>query len=97
VAWDYESNMDLLGVLYARPDRYKGQDCMVFVLELLDSLTCKLLRRIRLDHLDDILSDCFSRISLKLDADLCIISIGSGIDYEGHIRVYRFTRPSDTK
>ena len=60
---------------------------MMFVLELLDSPTSdKIVKTSEgfgwiMLHLDDILSDCFSRISLKLDADLCMASIGSGTAY----------------
>ena len=91
MAWDYESNMDILGVVYARPDRYEGRDNMVLVLELLDSPSCRLLRRVKLDQLPVATPDHYSEITLKLDGDLCVVSI-EGKNSKGHIRVYRFNR-----
>ena len=91
MAWDYESNMNILGVLYARLDRYKNQDNMVLILELLDSSSCRLLRRTKLDQLPETTPDYFMGISLKLDADLCVVSM-RGHWGKGHIRVYRFNR-----
>jgi len=93
LAWDYESNMDILGVLCAQFDHSKEEADIALVLNLFNSSSCQLLRRIKLDQFHERTPD---QIALKLDTDLCVVSMWMGVfGYENRqvrIRVYRFNR-----
>ncbi len=95
IAWDYESDLDVLGVVYARPDWYRGQNHLIIFLDLIDSPSCQLLKRVQLGRFYQSKPDESSEIGLKLDADLCLVSLSR--DNRVTIRVFRFTRPFTTE
>ncbi len=93
MAWDYESKMDILGVLRARFDPSEDEANIELILDLFDSSSCQLLRRIKLDKFYKT-TPC--QIALKLDSDLCVVSMRMGVFGSDSrrvcIRVYRFNR-----
>lgn len=91
LAWDYEDDLELLGVLYAR--QIEGRHPSTHLtLDLVDSRSGKRLRRIKLDPKIRISSFEETQVFLRLDADLCIISISRSS--LASIILFRFTSSS---
>lgn len=87
LAWDYEDDLDLLGVLYARQEEGRHSHIKLF-LDLIDSPTGKRLRRMELDSNIRISSFESIEVFLRLDADQCLISIARNSRVS--ILVFRF-------
>ncbi len=91
LAWDYEDDLELLGVLYGR--QIEGRHpSMQLTLDLVDSRSGKRLRRMKLDPKIRISSFEETQVFLRLDADLCIISISRSS--LASIILFRFTSSS---
>lgn len=93
LAWDYESDLDLLGVVYSRSVYYRMQNHMELLLDLIDSRSGVLLRRIQLSDSFRALSESAADIYLKLDADLCLVSVPR--NQRVSILVYRFNHTEE--
>lgn len=92
LAWDYEDDLDLLGVLYAR--QVEGRHCHIqLTLDLIDSPSGKRLRRVELDPKIRVTSFESIEVFLRLDADQCLISIARTSRVS--IVVFRFVSSSD--
>nr|CAH0110494.1 unnamed protein product [Daphnia galeata] len=77
LTWDYEDDLNLLGVLYARQVNERNS-YIKLTLDLLDSTTGKKLKRIELDRKIRISKFDNPEFYLRLDADQCLISISRG-------------------
>ena len=74
LAWDYEDDLNILGVLYAR--QLEGRHSHVkLTLDLIDSPSGQRLRRMELDPKIRVSSFESIEVFLRLDADRCLISI----------------------
>lgn len=73
-AWDYEDDLKIVGIVYAQV--FSGRHPLVeLTLDLIDSLTSHLIKRIKLGDKFKIGSNESMEISLRLDADICLVSI----------------------
>ncbi|XP_046639148.1 uncharacterized protein LOC124320346 [Daphnia pulicaria] len=77
LTWDYEDDLNLLGVLYARQVNERNP-YLKLTLDLVDSKSGKRLRRIEFDRKIRISKFDNPEIYLRLDADQCLISISRG-------------------
>lgn len=77
LTWDYEDDLNLLGVLYARQVNERNS-YIKLTLDLLDSTSGKKLKRIELDRKIRISKFDNPEFYLRLDADQCLISISRG-------------------
>lgn len=75
LAWDYEDDLGILGVLYARQTVERRQHYVQLTLDLIDSSSGKRLKRFHLEPNIRISSFESTEVFLRLDADQCIISI----------------------
>ena len=87
LAFDYEDDLNIVGVVYARID--EDGDYMHLVLDLVDSQTGNRLKRIRLLSKLRISSHDPPEVFLRLDADLCLVSVAR--NSRAFIHVFRIT------
>jgi hypothetical protein len=77
LTWDYEDDLNVLGLLYAR--QVNGRNPYIkLTLDLVDSKSGNQLKRIELDRKIRISKYDNPEFYLRLDADHCLISISRG-------------------
>lgn len=92
LAWDYEDDLDLLGVLYARQVEGRHPH-LKLTLDLIDSPSGKRLRRMELNPKIHVSSFESTEVFLRLDAEQCLISIARSSRVS--ILFFRFVSSSD--
>ena len=94
LAWDYEDDLDLLGIVYARLVERGGRDVCEFQhLDLIESKSGVLLRRLALkDKISAGRDFDSSGILLRLDATHAIISVSR--NGKSNLLIYQFISPA---
>ena len=73
-AWDYEDDLKMIGIVYAQISQ--GPHPLIeLTLDLVDSPTSRLIKRVKLGDEFNIGSNESLEVCLRLDGDICLVSI----------------------